>query len=316
MPSAGKNRNSGLTGCRFCSGAAALFLLFGAFLLPVDAAGQPLSPFRTGFSADLLAGVNETDARAGLRAWGLTVAVDRGIPVEPDVRVFKNTREMQIALQKKEVDVVSVSSVEYAFLRRKVNFAPLFLVRMDGELAEEYLLVVHRSGPVKSIKDLAGRHIKCSTDARNCLAPLWIDTLLFRQGLGSLDSLAGRITRETQITKILLPVFFRQADACIVTRNAFETMVELNPQLGQQLSIIETSPAYVPAMMAFRADYQPPYLKDLLEGVRSLHQTAAGRQVLLIFNSERIEEHPAAILQPTLELIEAHARLSKGKVPQ
>jgi ABC-type phosphate/phosphonate transport system substrate-binding protein len=303
-----------------CSGngslwvVAALFLLFEAIFLPAASVAQPKFIFRIGLSAEMFTEVNENDARAAMRAWGLTVARDRNIPVEPDPKVFRDHREMLAALQKKELDVLAISTVGYDFLRRKVPFGSIFIVRVGGQLTEEYLLVAHRSGPVKSLKDLAGRHVQLSREVRLCLAPIWLDTLLLKQGLEPLESFAGRITRTDRISQTLLPVFFRQVDACIVTRRGFETMVELNPQIGQQLAVIESSPPLVPAVFAFRADYAPPCLDDLREGVSNLHNTAAGRQVLLVFNSDRIEEQPLSLLEPALELLKTHTRLSKGKV--
>jgi ABC-type phosphate/phosphonate transport system substrate-binding protein len=293
---------------------AGLLLLLGAFSFPIFASAQPKSTFRIGLSAEMFTDVNENDAKAAMRAWGLTVARDRDIPVEPEPKVFRDHREMLAALQKKELDVLAVSTVGYDFLRRKVPFGPIFIVRVGGELTEEYLLVAHRSGPVKSVKDLAGRHIQFSREVRLCLAPIWLETLLLKQGLGPLESFAGRITLTDRISQTLLPVFFRQADACIVTRRGFETMVELNPQIGQQLAVIESSPPFVPAVFIFRADYAPPCRDDLREAICNLHNTAAGRQVLMVFNSDRIEEQPVSLLGPALELLETHARLLEGKV--
>ncbi|MCK7505548.1 MAG: phosphate/phosphite/phosphonate ABC transporter substrate-binding protein [Desulfobacterales bacterium] len=34
---------------------------------------------------------------------------------------------------------------------------------------------------------------------------------------------------------------FRQADACVVGRNSYETMVELNPQVGRELKVVASS---------------------------------------------------------------------------
>jgi hypothetical protein len=108
---------------------------------------------------------------------------------------------------------------------------------------------------------------------------------------------------------VVLPVFFRQSDACVVTRSGFETMVELNPQLGRQLKILARSPEVVPAVFCFRADYAAGFKEDLFAGVRDLHKSAAGQQVLTVFQSDKIEDQPMSCLDSALELLATHQKL-------
>jgi ABC-type phosphate/phosphonate transport system substrate-binding protein len=290
--------------------AAVLFIHLLLASVDMSFAQEPgIQPFRIGFSGSMFTEVNENDAKAAMRVWGQTVARNRGIPVEPDVAIFKDIQAMLNSLMNKELDAAAVSIIEYSMLRQKVDFAPIFLTHHNREYAEEYLLMVHRNGPVQRLEDLEGRHIQIHTHLRACLAPLWLDTLLVENGFKPAEAFAGKITRTNRLSKTLLPVFFRQVDACVVTRRGFETMAELNPQLGNQLTIIFSSEQMVPAVFAFRHDYEPPYMTALLDGILDLHKTPAGQQVLMIFKSDKIEKHPEASLSIALELIATHKRL-------
>jgi len=101
-------------------------------------------------------------------------------------------------------------------------------------------------------------------------------------------------------------------DACMVTRRGFETMAELNPQVGRQLKIVATSPELVPAVFGLRADYNPSYKPQLLAALSELQKSPAGQQVLTIFHCDRIEESPVSCLESALELVATHARLCAG----
>jgi phosphonate transport system substrate-binding protein len=95
----------------------------------------------------------------------------------------------------------------------------------------------------------------------------------------------------------------------VVSRAEFETMCELNPQIGQQLKIIATSPEVVTSVLCFRADYAPAFKPQLFTALRDLYKTPAGQQVLTIFQSEKIEDQPASCMDSALELLAAHDRI-------
>lgn len=89
----------------------------------------------------------------------------------------------------------------------------------------------------------------------------------------------------------------------------FDIMNELNPQIGKQLAMVASSPDFVPAVFALRADYQPTFRDKIIEGLRQLHQSPGGQQILTIFQSDAVELRPPSFLDTSLELLRTHARL-------
>jgi phosphonate transport system substrate-binding protein len=276
---------------------------------PGREANPRIVPFRVAFSTSMFAEVNENDARAAVKIWGQTVAKERGIPTEAETRVLKGITELRQALRAGLVDGVAMTTVEYAQLKDEVRFDPIFVTVNAGRATEEYVLLVHEASKMSSLADLRGRRLGFHSNPRACLAQPWLDTLLVRNGFKPAAEFAGTITQNSKLPRAVLPVFFRQSDACVVTRSGFETMCELNPQLAQQLKVIATSPEVIPGLFCFRADYRPPFRDQLLANVCELHRNPAGQQMLTLFLSERIEERPASCLSATLELLAEHARL-------
>ena len=89
-------------------------------------------------------------------------------------------------------------------------------------------------------------------------------------------------------------------------------MVELNPQTGQQLKTLALSPAVVPFMFCFRTDYTSPIRTQVVAEIAKWHTTPAGRQILTIFQCDRLEERPFTCLDSALELLNPHRHLSVG----
>ena len=276
-----------------------------------SAAETPSPPFRIGFSSSMFSDVNENDARAAVKVWGQMIAKARNVPTNPTPLIFKNEDEVLRSLQEKKVDAVAVVMTEFARLHRKVSLAPIFLTSNAGVATERYILLVRRDSSMKSLTRLRGRSLLFQKSPRSALAPLWMDTLLAKQGYPAASRFAGQISQNTKLSNVILPVFFRRADACIVTRSGFDTMNALNPQLGKQLAVLAESPDMVPAVLTFRADYNPPFKEQLFAGINELKETPAGQQVLIIFQSDDIKQHPWTSLNAALKMIETHEKLPR-----
>lgn len=298
-----------------------LVVLF-AMIPPTNAsfAEEPVfHPFRVGFSSSMFTDVNENDARAATKIWGQTIVRDKGLPFDVESLIIKNDEELFMALKSHQVDAVAITAIEYEILHKHIDFNPVFVTLLGGNYSEQYVLLAHRDGQVKHLADLRGSRLLFHWNARLFLASMWLNTILNEHGFKPSSEFTDKITKMPKLAQAVLPVFFRQADACIVTRSGFETMTELNPQVGRQLAIITSSKEMVPAVFAFRSDYMPPQKESLIESVRKLHTTPAGQQVLTIFSSDKIEEHPISVLDSAMDLIAKHRKINgpgkQGNIP-
>ena len=178
--------------------------------------------------------VNENDAKASIRVWGEIVAREQGVPTDLVPNMFRSIETMLVALREKKVDAVGIDLIEYESLCAEIRFDPIFAASNAGSYTERYVLLVSRRGPVKAIADLKGRSLRFHENSRNCLAPLWLDTLLVRQGLATADRLAGEIISNTKLSQVVLPVFFRKADALRGHAQQLRDHVRTQPAVGQR----------------------------------------------------------------------------------
>lgn len=291
-------------------------LAMEAILGPTIAAEALAPPFHIGFSTSMFMDVNENDARAAIKIWGEEIARDQNVPTDPAPVILKNIDGLFQALREKRVDALGITLLEYDQLRHEVALSPIFVTYISGSMTERYVLLAHRKGPVKTLGDLNGRNLALHVNPRTCLALLWLDTLLIQGGHPAVTQFTGDIFRKTKLAKTVLPVYFRKIDTCVVTRNGFNTMTELNPQLARDLVIIAESSEIVPTIFALRADYNPIYKEKIIVGVRGLEDSPAGKQVLTIFQSDSIDVKPASCLDATLALIKTHKQIvHKGQKP-
>lgn len=265
--------------------------------------------FRLGFSSASFAGVNENDAKAGMKAWAEMLFRNRGLLVNAETIVLPNAEAIAQAERHKDVDAVVLNADECRKLGPQLLSGPFIAGLSGGHITEQYVLLVHRDSGIERLEQLRGRSLIYLNNARTCLAPAWLETALVAAGLPSTNALS-RVTRLDKLSKAVLPVFFKQVDACVVTRRGFNTMAELNPQVGQRLRILAFSPEVVPTGFCFRYDYDNPLKEIILSEVSRIKDSPGGSQFMTLFECESLEAHPISCLDSAFELLSAHERIS------
>lgn len=258
---------------------------------------------RFGISSRQFTSVSENDAKVAMKVWAKKIADMEEIPVNSEMYIFRDSEEAVKILQEDTVHALVMAIDQFYDVERRIAFDPLFLGRREGQYEEQMVLLVRRGGRVKSLADLRGATVLSFDDIRMSLVRPWLDTLLHRKGLPQLSQMAARMERKTDLTNTVLPVFFGKVDACLVTRNGFSLMVELNPQLAQDLLVIAESEPIVPAVFGINGEFHPSYLPALIRALEKLNGTPAGKQLLTILQCDGFKEMPRSALDVSLEMV-------------
>ena len=290
-----------------------LFILAVTTLMVHGQEDEPEHPFRFAFSSALLGNVNENDARASMKAWAEMLVHQGTVRGDPNVLYCNDVSTMLTALQNRQVDGIAALVSEYTQMQGKVKFNRCVVNFENGTIFKQYVILVHANSGLTQIEDLRGRTLNIQQNSRMSLAIPWLDTLLLEKGLEPAQGFCGRIAWPDTLSKTVLPVFFRQTDVCIATLEGFKTMGELNPQVSKQLRVLATSPGYVIGGFFFRAGYPQIQQDQFVNEMTHLHNNPAGKQVLTVFQTERLEEYPVSVLDSSIGLLETHRRLIGGK---
>ena len=295
-------------------GLLAAGLIWAVLSIPAAGGERSVDPappaLRIAISESIAGEVNGNDLRAAIKAWAEAVFRQTGIRIAPEVCT---TAQLVQRVRSGQVDGFSLNVLEFA---RVAGYAAHEIVVDENDLADgpEYVLLVHQSSGIQSLADLRGRSILLHQNQRTCLDRIWLDTQLASAHLGPADTFLGRLEISPKLSRVVLPVFFRQADACLVTRQGFATMCELNPQLAKQLRPLATSAKLLMTFRAFHKDSPPETRRRFLTAVTDLHKTVEGRQALMLFGSTRLVAADVAVLRSALDLLHAYERV-KGQAP-
>ena len=297
-------------GFRVCSGLVLCFVVAVA-AGEVAVSETNRSQFRLAFSAATFTDVNENDAKAALKVWAQTLLSERGLPVDPEPVILKNAEAIVQALRSRHIDAITLNTDEYWRLGRDLLGGPFIGGQNDGRITEEYVLLVHQDSGIERLEDLRGGSLVFHQNLRMCLAPFWLDVVLVSGGLPPAAAFC-RVSQNSKLAKAVLPVFFRQADACVATRRGFKVMGEMNPQVSQRLKILASSPEVVPTGFCFRSDYDDPLKATIVTELAKIKDSPAGSQLLALFQSGSLEAQPISCLDSAFELLATHQRLCSG----
>lgn len=275
--------------------------------------GSDITPFHFGFSSAFLANVSPNDAKAAVKVWAQTLVREQNIPADPEADVVTSAETIAARLRARSLDGVAMTTSEYRRLDQPAQLFDFFVAVQSGRTNVEYLVLVHRESAITNLSGLRGKQLLCHENPRSSLAVPWLDSLLQQQGLPPSPEFFTRTTRQRKVTAAILPVFFRQSDACLVDRLGFDTMCELNPQVGKQLRPLAVSPLLVPMLLCLRADYSPTIKPRILEALSRLHTSPAGQQLLTIFQFDRVQRADPDCLRSGLELLEHHETICATK---
>jgi phosphonate transport system substrate-binding protein len=287
----------------------------GSGLLLVWAPAPAQSPFPPnatvyiGFSPRVLGNVNQADVTAAMRAWFQGVIDKESLPVHADIAILGTVAEIEKALRGKRIDVISASTDDFVAFEKTVPLTGLYATVVNGKVSEEYLLLVHRDQATRELKDLRGQDLFVLDQARTTLASLWLDTELLRRRLPVTTRFFGKLTHVPKPSQAILPVFFKQAGAALVTRAQFNLAAELNPQLARDIRILAHSPEVIPTVGAVRADVSSGAVRFYQRQLMKIHESEGGKQMLKMYQTDGVAEIKLSDLAGTRALLAEYARL-------
>lgn len=264
---------------------------------------------RFGYSRRVMRNVNETDFRSAMSVYSRVIARDAKISTAGELSVFNSAQELAAALRSGAINVVAAPADELIDLPPEVLIPEMISATTGGRGGVEYLLLAHVDGSVATLADLKGKTLAVLDNTHGLLATPWLELVLVQAALGRPADVLQRSLTVAKPALAALPVFFRQLDACIITRSALATLAELNPQVARKLRIVATSPTVFPILTGFGRTIDPALHAEIVHSIMAVRGTPAGRQLLTVFQTDELGVCDAATLAATRRLLADHARL-------
>jgi len=203
--------------------------------------------------------------------------------------IFHDMILLEKAIIAKKVDMALLLSDEFLELKDRVPLDPTSVSTRNDSVYEQVGIWVRRDCGIRTVAELRNKRLYVQRGLYGPLLQYWVETLLMKEGVH--DDGSGLFSNMKKVEKpshAVLPVFFRQADACVVSSSSFKLANELNPQLAQDLEMIVQSPDMAGGgILCFRRDYPQKRKEIIQEAFWSMHKETEGRQIFTLFRIDR-----------------------------
>jgi len=286
-----------------------LILCDAVWLRSACAAQKESVPCIVGYSEQTVPDIDSRDLEAAFRLWSQELASQYGFNVE--TILYGSTEKLIADFLAKKLDFVGMTSIEFLRAAKTLKVKPEMTQYRNGKSVVRYLVLADASVQKKGLAGLKNK--KLSILKNNTLAQMFLDTSLMKAGLVSSESFFSAVQEKSKESQAILDVFFGKSDICIVTDSAFQTMKEMNPQVGYKLRVMAESPELVATIGFFRPDWPPEYKQRAMEVLKSdvLKRHERGKQITLLFNIEKVDVLYEEQLDSIKKLLADYDRLRK-----
>jgi phosphonate transport system substrate-binding protein len=172
---------------------------------------------------------------------------------------FDNINEMRNAMLRGELDLVVAPPLLLSKYFKRSELADGFTAMLEDNKPDSLLLIARNDKNIHGVKDLQAKKLLMPSDDE--MADVFLDSLFLKQFSTSYKNIVASAEQQNKASRIVLDVFFKKVDAGIVYRDAYDVMVELNPEISKNIIILEQYPIKSKNFSFFTAGY--PYSQDL-----------------------------------------------------
>ena len=281
-------------------------------LSPLWAETEGLVPFvfRVAVTNSSFIDVKENDAVVGFRAFAYRMGAPEGYDVRLIVTITSNLDEIKAGTERDEFDVIFLDSWDYVEVGPFANLPAEFVSRGGGRRGpiDEFLIIVREDSEITTVADLRQKRMKLLHRSGATIGGRRFETVAMENGVADIRTFFREFEICDRASRVVLPVFFRTAAACVVNRSAFETMIELNPQLGSQLRFLKRSAPFLDRMFCVRKNgwAEKPGRAEIMDVIEGMGSDPVGAQILDLFKIDDLLAFDSSDLDSVLDLHERH----------
>jgi ABC-type phosphate/phosphonate transport system substrate-binding protein len=257
---------------------------------PVDSSpGNIKNHINVGYITNAISGVDPLDAKIALEILVKKIVKNKSQISRAESMIFQNIEAAVQAINSNRIELLTITTTDYISVRDKINADPAYVKsNNDGEVGSKFVLLCKKNKILgDSLTGLRDKTLVTVKGNNDFVSIMWMDTLLNRQRLPLSRTFFSTIKQVGKNSRPVLQVFFGKADACLVEKEVYEMMIELNPQIKKTMTVLAESPAFLLTITAIRRNADSFAKKNIAAFREKIAEDSEGKQIMMIFQSKK-----------------------------
>jgi ABC-type phosphate/phosphonate transport system substrate-binding protein len=159
------------------------------------------------------------------------------------LKLYDQTNSIVEDCNNDKIDIIALTSSEYITLKNQINITPFVTYITNDRTLDKILLLTRYDSGIQSIKDLCNKKViiyKPFND-KFSITEIWFKTVVLQNKENYKKYFLPNVVEVNKSARAIADVFFKKADAIVVSEKEFNASIMLNPQLEKQLKILDSS---------------------------------------------------------------------------
>jgi|GEM_PF-1426649 len=287
--------------------ASILLLSSGHLLAAYESQGQ--KTIVMGGSALALRNTTKQDAEVAFNA-----VLDEAIK-NPDMKVhvsvYASTEALYAAFDSGEIDGIFGTPLEYLGRANQLGDDVMVLSYKNTGIRQSMVLIGRKSDAGMQLKDLRNKRLTLSWFQD--IEALYLNTLLLKNQLPEIPAFFASRLEAKNANVAIMDVFFDKSDVTIVRESEFLTAMELNPQIGRKLVILDKSVPMIPALGSVRKTLDSEKNRNLMKDIEKVSDTSKGSRILSMSQASSIAIISPDEMKGVFDMVREYESLKKTK---
>lgn len=284
------------------------FLLSSSHVLAAyESQGQKIIVM--GGSALALRNTTKQDAEVAFNA-----VLDEAVK-NPDMKihvsVYASTEALYAAFDNGEIDGIFGSPLEYLGRANQLSDDVMALSYKNAGIRQSMLLIGRKSDAGMQLKDLRNKRLTLSWFQD--MEALYLNTLLLKNQLPEIPAFFASRQEAKNANVAIMDVFFDKSDVTIVRESEFLTAIELNPQIGRKLAILDKSAPLIPALGSVRKTLDGEKIHHLMKDIEKVSDTSKGSRILNMSQASAIKILSSEEMKDVFDMLREYESLKKTR---
>jgi ABC-type phosphate/phosphonate transport system substrate-binding protein len=280
-------------------------------------ADNSIPSFKVAYSSSVFRNVNLTDAEAASKIFVQELIKQNKTNYKSEALIIDDLINNIDYIKNQELDVITMTGIEFLAVQKKVKLYPFAAPVLSDSCLNKIIILVRKDSKINSVADLKNKIIKIETAVQtdhSSILDIWLKVQFYKNKI-SFDKVFN--SQESLLDpplKTITSVFFKKADAAVVVEDDYKTVVELNPQLGEELKVLTASKPLLLAVTCYtEKEKKSKDLELLKSAVYKLHESASGKNFIKIFKMKRLLPFKNDFLVNVNELFNEYESIQRSK---